>query len=177
MENESTAQQKYKKRNLLRKAWFQKTLILSSFVLVDYIITLMFITHPNEEANVFARSFMDAFGVASGLTIFSLLANLPIFILLGLLTFYPGHLSLATSPFAKLGLDIPLAWFVAGTHFYGAMSWVVNGPGLLYQLTGATLYLDLIFILGLRHRQYVTALKGQGVRLVNARDVASAGSI
>lgn len=145
---------------LMRNVWFQKMLLLSSFILLDYVVTLLLVSYPNEEANVFARSFMDVFGVAFGLTIFSLLVNLPVFLILGLFAFYPRCSGLAASPFVTPGLDIALAWFVAGTHFNGALSWMVSGPSLLYQLTGAALYLDFLFVLSIRRGQHSTRLDG-----------------
>jgi len=132
----------------LRNTWVQRMLLLSLFILLDYLVTLLMITYPNQEANLLARSFMETFGVGFGLTIFSLLINMPIYLILGLLAFYPQPLSIATSPFACSGLDVAFAWFVAGTHFSGALSWILIGPSLLYQLTGAGLYLLILFIAG-----------------------------
>jgi hypothetical protein len=137
----------------MQNTWFQKMLLLSSFILLDYIITLLLISYPGEEANVFARGFMEAFGVTLGLTIFSLLINLPVFMVLGLLAFHPTHLGFGALSFATPGLDIVLAWFVAGTHFSGALSWIVGSSTVLYQLTGAVLYLDILFILTIKRRR------------------------
>jgi hypothetical protein len=132
-------------------------LLLFLFILLDYLATLLLISYPNEESNVFARGFMEAFGVAWGLTIFSVLANLPLYLILGLLAFYPRYLRFSTSPFATSGLDLAFAWFVAGTHFSGAFSWLLNGASnLLYQLTGAALYLSILFVVGIRSRQQPT---------------------
>jgi hypothetical protein len=153
-ENESTVQQKYRKRKNMRNIWFQKMLLLSSFILLDYLITLLLISYPGQEANILARSFMETFGVTTGLTLFSLLINIPVFLILGMLAFHPRILSFAASPAATPGLDIAFAWFVAGTHFSGALSWLVDGPSLLYQLTGAALYLDLLFIIIIWRRQH-----------------------
>ena len=135
-------------------------LLLSSFVLLDYLTTLLLISYPNEEANMFARSFMETFGVTFGLTLFSLLINLPVFLILGLLAFYSRCISFASSPAATPGLDIAFAWFVAGTHFSGALSWLVHGPSLLYQITGAALYLDILFVISMRRRQHAAKLDG-----------------
>lgn len=140
----------------MKNVWFQRMLLLSLFVLLDYIITLLLISYPAEETNIFAQSFMNTFGVATGLTLFSLLVNIPVFLILSLLAFYPKRLGFVASPFATPGLDIVFAWFVAGTHFSGALSWIVGGTGLLYQLTGAALYLDILFILSIKHRQNTT---------------------
>lgn len=145
---------------LVRNVWFQRMLLLSLFILLDYVITLLLISYPNEEANMLARGFMEDFGVAFGLTIFSLLVNLPVFLVLGLLAFYSRYLSFAASPFATPGLDIAFAWFVAGTHFSGALSWVMNGPSLLYQFMGAALYLDFLFVVSVKHRHHATRLSG-----------------
>jgi hypothetical protein len=145
----------------VRNGWAQRMLLLALFILLDYITTLLLVSCPSEEANALARGFMETFGVAFGLTIFSLLINLPVFLILGLLAFYPRHLSLATSSFATPGLDIAFAWFVAGTHFSGALSWIVNGPSILYQITGAALYLDILFVVGIKRRQRLAKLNGQ----------------
>ena len=145
----------------MRNVWLQKMLLLALFMLLDYIITLLLISYPSEEANVLARSFMEAYGVALGLTLFSLLINLPVFLILSLLAFYPKYLSFAASPFATTGLDIAFAWFVAGTHFNGALSWIVNGPSLLYQITGAALYLDILFVVSIKSKQRQTKLNKQ----------------
>jgi hypothetical protein len=122
--------------------------LISLFVLLDYLVTLLMISYPREEANIFARSFMEMFGVALGLTLFSALINLPVYLILGILAFYPTRLQIATSPLAGSGLDVAFAWFVAGTHFSGALSWVCVGPTLLYQLVGAGLYLFILFFVG-----------------------------
>jgi hypothetical protein len=95
------------------------------------------------------------------LTLFSLLINLPVFLILGLLAFYPSCSSFAASPFTTPGLDIAFAWFVAGTHFSGALSWIVNGPSLLYQITGAALYLDILFVVSIIRRQRLAKLSRQ----------------
>jgi hypothetical protein len=136
-------------------------LLLTSFILLDYIITLLLVSYPTEEANVFARWFMEAFGNVFGLTIFSLLINLPVFLILSLLAFYPKCSGFAASPFATPGLDIAFAWFVAGTHFSGALSWIVNGSSLLYQITGAALYLDILFVVSIIRRQRLAKLSKQ----------------
>ena len=145
----------------MRNVWSQRMLLLALFILLDYITTLLLVSYPTEEANVFARSFMDLFGVAIGLTIFSLVVNLPLFLILGLLAYCPRYLSFAKSPFATPGLDIAFAWFVAGTHFNGALSWIVNGPSLLYQITGAALYLGIFFVVSIESRQRQAKLNTQ----------------
>jgi len=145
----------------VRNVWFQRMTLLALFILLDYIITLLLVSHPDEEANVLARGFMNTFGVASGLTIFSLLVNLPVFLILGLLAFYPGYSSFTSSTFATQGLDIAFAWFVAGAHFSGALSWIVNGPSLLYQITGAALYLAILFVVNIIRRRRLAKLNRQ----------------
>jgi len=145
----------------VRNVWFQRMMLLASFSLLDYVITLLLISHPDEEANVFARGFMEIFGVASGLTIFSVLVNLPVFLILGLLAFYSRPSDFAASAFATPGLDIAFAWFVAGAHFSGALSWIVNGPSLLYQITGAALYLEILFVVSTKRRQRLAKLDRQ----------------
>jgi len=136
-------------------------LLLALFILLDYIITLSLVSNPTEEANVLARGFMEMFGVALGLTIFSLLINLPVFLILSLLAFYPRFSDFTPSRFAIPGLDIAFAWFVAGTHFSGALGWIMNGPTLLFQLTGAALYLDILFVLSIKRRQSLAKLSMQ----------------
>lgn len=142
----------------MRNIWVQRMLLLSLFILLDYLITLLLISYSNEEANVFAKSFMNIFGVAWGLTIFSLLVNSPVFLILGLLAFHSRHLSFTTSFVVTSGLDLAFGWFVAGTHFSGALSWIMNGSSPLYQLTGAALYLDILFLISIKSRQHATRL-------------------
>jgi len=129
----------------MRNVWVQRTMLLSIFILLDYLVTLFLISYPAEEANAFARSFMEIFGVGLGLSLFCVLINLPIYLILGLLAFYSESRRFVALPFATPGLDIMFAWFVAGTHFSGALSWISTGSTLLYQSAGALLYLCALF--------------------------------
>jgi len=137
----------------VQKTWVRRIWLLSLFILLDYLVTLLMISYPDQEANIVARNFMEMFGVAFGLTLFSALVNLPIYLILGIFAFYPRHLQITTSPFASSGLDIAFAWFVAGTHFSGALSWIWIGPSVLYQLAGAGLYLFILFVVGKKLKQ------------------------
>ncbi|MGQ9565208.1 MAG: hypothetical protein ACUVT5_01500 [Candidatus Bathyarchaeales archaeon] len=137
----------------MRTPWSKRMLLLSLFILLDYLVTLVMISYPHEEANSLARIFMETFGVTVGLTFFSVLVNLPIYIILGIFTFYPQPLGFASSPLACSSLDIVFAWFVAGAHFSGALSWVLIGPSLLYQSIGAGLYLFLLFVVNWKSKR------------------------
>jgi hypothetical protein len=137
----------------MQNVWIQRIALLSLFILADYLVTLLLAAHPSEEGNTFARDFMTIFGVAGGLTFFSIIVNAPIYLILGFLALYPQRSGFTKLPFAMPSLDIAFAWFVAGTHFSGALSWIASGPSLLYQLTGAVLYLDMLFLVSTKSRR------------------------
>jgi hypothetical protein len=123
--------------------WLRRAIILFGFVLFDYLATLIFITTPLEEGNLLVRSFMENYGILVGLTVFDILINIPIYLILCLNSHFitlPSHLSKVVDPI----IDVFLAWFVAGYHYSGATSWFWPSSDLIRQTVGLSLYL-LIF--------------------------------
>ncbi|MEM2440169.1 MAG: hypothetical protein QW493_03010 [Candidatus Bathyarchaeia archaeon] len=127
--------------------------MIFAFILFDYFSTLTFCRAPWEEANVYARFFMESFGIHAGLTIFVLVANTPIYMLLTLDSHtirLPPPMAVAAETFT----DIAFAWFIAGLHFNGGTSWFWSAPGLLRQCLGAALYLFGAFVFVKPHNQF-----------------------
>ena len=126
--------------------WLKRISVLFAFIFLDYLVTLILCTKPLEEGNLLARSFMEAYGIPLGLTLFDLIANLPIYIMLSL----NSHLINLPPKLLRVGeilVDIVFAWFIAGLHFNGAASWVWFAPDLMRQALGASLYFVIIFAL------------------------------
>ena len=126
--------------------WLKRIILVFTFILFDYLSTLVFCRVPYEEANLYARAFMETFGIPLGLTVFVLVANLPIYITLSL----DSHVirtSFRTATVLESFVDIVFAWFVAGLHFSGGASWFWHAPGLMRQVSGAFLYLTIAFLL------------------------------
>ena len=131
--------------------WLKRTTLIFTFILFDYLSTLLFCRIPYEEANPYARTFMETFGVPLGLTLFVLVANLPIYMTLSL----DSHI--ITVPFRtaiviETFVDIIFSWFVAGLHFSGGASWFWHAPGLTPQVFGALLYLTMAFLFVKPHK-------------------------
>ena len=125
--------------------WLKRAALLFGFTLLDYITTLLFITTPIEEGNLLVRAFMESYGIFLGLTIFDLLINIPIYLILCFNSHFvslPQKLSKITDPV----IDVFLAWFVAGHHYNGATSWFWTAPELIRQLTGFSIYLVIAAI-------------------------------
>lgn len=123
--------------------WLKRISVLFAFILLDYLVTLILCTTPLEEGNLLARSFMEAYGIPLGLTLFDLIANLPIYIMLSL----NSHLIKLPPKLLRAGevfVDVVFAWFIAGLHFNGAASWVWFAPDLARQMLGASFYLVII---------------------------------
>jgi hypothetical protein len=132
--------------------WLKRIFIVFAFILLDYLVTLILCTTPVEEGNLLARSFMEAYGIPLGLTLFDLIANLPIYIMLSLnshLINLPPKLLRA----GEISVDVVFAWFIAGLHFNGAASWVWFTPDLIRQALGASLYFVIIFALHRRTKE------------------------
>lgn len=126
--------------------WLKRTAIIFSFIFFDYFSTLIFCQAPHWEANIYARSFMENFGIPIGLTLFVFIANLPIYLTLSLdshLIILPPKLSIAIESF----VDLLFAWFIAGLHFSGGTSWFWQTQDLTRQALGALLYLFLAFLI------------------------------
>jgi hypothetical protein len=131
--------------------WLKRTILVFTFILFDYLSTLVFCRVPYEEANLYARTFMETFGIPLGLTVFVLVANLPIYVTLSL----DSHVR--RTPFRAATLlesfvDIIFAWFVAGLHFSGGASWFWQAPDLTRQISGAFLYLAMAFLFVKPHK-------------------------
>ena len=131
--------------------WLKRTILVFAFILFDYLSTLVFCRAPYEEANLYARTFMETFGIPLGLTIFVLAANLPIYITLSLdshIIKIPPRIAKLLEPF----VDIIFAWFIAGLHFSGGASWFWYAPSLVWQISGAFLYLGMAFLFVKPHK-------------------------
>jgi hypothetical protein len=133
--------------------WLKRTILVFTFILFDYLSTLVFCRAPYEEANLYARSFMEAFGVPLGLTAFVLVANLPIYITLSL----DSHV--IKTPFRTVIIiesfvDVIFAWFIAGLHFSGGTSWFWHAPDLMRQIFGVFLYLTMAFLFVKPHKRH-----------------------
>lgn len=131
--------------------WMKRISVLFAFIFVDYLITLALCATPLEEGNLFARNFMEVYGIPLGLTLFDLIATLPIYIMLSLnshLINLPPRLLRV----AETSTDAVFAWFIAGLHFNGATSWILFAPALLRQALGAFMYLLIISILAAKRK-------------------------
>jgi len=125
--------------------WLKRTVLVFAFILFDYFSTLVFCHNPYEEANLGARIFMENFGIPLGLTLFVLVANLPIYITLSLdshVIRFPFRIAVAVESF----VDVAFSWFVAGLHFSGGASWFWYSPNLMQRAFGAFLYLVIAFL-------------------------------
>jgi hypothetical protein len=131
--------------------WLKRTILVFTFILFDYLSTLVFCRAPYEEANLYARTFMETFGIQLGLTLFVLVASLPIYMTLSLDSHaisIPFRAATVIEPF----VDIIFAWFVAGLHFSGGASWFWHAPDLIRQVSGAFLYLTMAFFFVKPHK-------------------------
>lgn len=134
--------------------WLKRTCLLFAFIFLDYMVTLLLCTSPAEEGNLFARSFMEAYGTPLGLTLFDLVVNLPIYLMLSLNS-HLVNLPLRWSKAVETLVDFAFAWFIAGLHFDGATSWIWSAPDILRQALGASTYLFIIFFI--RHNIHQSA--------------------
>lgn len=141
------------KRLLLPKNnhWLRRTVLIFAFTSFDYLSTIVFCHAPHEEANVYARVFMENFGIISGLTMFVLLFNVPIYMTLSLDSHVVKLPSRIASVFETF-VDAVFAWYVAGLHFSGGASWFWYAPDLTRQAVGAVLYLTIALLLVRPHR-------------------------
>ena len=123
--------------------WLKRIIVVFSFVLFDFVVTLALCTTPTEEGNPYAKVFMELFGISSGLAMFDFLMNFPIYTMLCFNSHFinlPKRLSKVVDPL----VDIVFAWFLAGTHFYAATSWFWPAPVILRQVVGAGIYLVVV---------------------------------
>jgi hypothetical protein len=131
--------------------WLKRVILVFTFVLFDYLSTLVFCRIPYEEANLYARAFMETLGIPIGLTAFVLVANLPIYITLSLDS-HVIRISFKTAIVLEPFVDAIFAWFVAGLHFSGGTSWFWQAPDLMRQVSGAFLYLTMAFLFVKPHK-------------------------
>jgi hypothetical protein len=131
--------------------WLRRALLVFAFILFDYFSTVVFCRSPCEEANLYARAFMNSFGIQAGLTLFIILANLPIYVALSFDS-YLVKLPLKIATVMEIAVDAIFAWFVAGLHFSGGASWFWSVPDLPRQTFGALLYLTIAFLLVKPHK-------------------------
>ena len=135
--------------------WLKRTLILFGFILLDLIVTAILCRSPSMEANPYARSFMEIYGIIPGLTIFNLIATIPIYAVL----IFDSHMIEYTRHYkdkVEAIIDLAFGWLIAGSRFNGAMSWLWNASHLTRQALGFIIYLSLaipiLYILPKRHR-------------------------
>jgi hypothetical protein len=131
--------------------WSERIALVFVFVIFDYLSTLVFCRFPSEEANLGARIFMENLGIPIGLTLFVLVANLPIYMTLALDS-HVVRLTPKAAIFVEPFLEFIFAWFVAGLHFSGGTSWFWNAPVLTRQILGASLYLIAAFLIVKSHK-------------------------
>ena len=124
-----------------RGRWFKRTCLLFAFILFDYSITATFCKTPLMEGNLFARRWMELYGIPLGLTIFVLLMNLPVYLTLCLDSAISRKLPVTILSKVEPMVDAVFAWFIAGVHFNGATSWFWYMPQGLRQLVGCGTYL------------------------------------
>lgn len=133
--------------------WLKRIFLIFSFIFFDYFVTLIFCKAPYEEANLYARGIMESFGIPLGLTLFVLMANLPVYMTLSLdshIVRFPFKTAIIT----ETSVDVIFAWFVAGLHFSGGTSWFWHAPELTRQSLGMLLYLIVAFLLVKPHKTH-----------------------
>lgn len=131
--------------------WLKRTALILAFTMFDYFCTLACCRAPYQEANIYARAFMENLGILQGLTLFVILFNLPIYVLLTL----DSHIIKFQSKIGnalEILVDLVFAWFVAGLHFGGGTSWFWMAPDTIRQAAGAMLYVAMAVLLVKPHR-------------------------
>jgi len=122
--------------------WLKRTLILFGFILLDLIVTAVLCRSPSMEANPYARSFMEIYGIIPGLTIFNLIVSTPVYAVL----IFDSHMIKYTRHYrdkVEVIIDLAFGWLIAGSRFNGAMSWLWNTSHLTRQTLGFIIYLSL----------------------------------
>ena len=133
--------------------WLKRTFLVFAFIFFDYLVTLVFCHAPYEEANLYARAFMESFGIPLGLSLFVFVANTPIYVTLSLDSYFvrlPFKMALVTECF----VDIVFGWFVAGLHFSGGTSWFWCASDLMRQALGMLLYVVMAFLVVKPHKPH-----------------------
>jgi hypothetical protein len=128
-----------------RGVWLRRAALLFGFIFLDFLVTAILCRTPYAEANLYARSFMQRYGIVLGLALFDLLLALPIY---GILV-VDWHLIKYTQQYAgkaEAMVDISLGWLIAGAHFNGAMSWLWDAPHIIRQTLGFAAYMALAIL-------------------------------
>jgi hypothetical protein len=129
----------------------KRTVLAFAFILFDYLSTLTFCHAPSDEANAYTRMFMENLGIPLGLTLFVVVANLPIYVTLSLDS-HTVRLPPKAAIIIETSVDLVFAWFVAGLHFSGGASWFWTAPTLMRQILGASAYLSMAFLFVKPHK-------------------------
>jgi len=119
--------------------WLKRMIVLFSFIFLDYVVTLILCDSFHAEGNIYARNFMQTYGIKEGLTIFDSLMSIPIYVILCV----DSHLVKLPREFStkmELLLDLAFGWLIAGAHFNGALSWFWDAPNMIRQATGLITY-------------------------------------
>jgi hypothetical protein len=122
--------------------WLKRMALLYGFMFLDFLVTALLCKTPYAEANLYARSFMQSYGIVAGLVLFVLLLAIPIYAIL----VSDSHLIKYTgqhSGKAEFAVDLMLGWLIAGAHFNGAVSWLWEAPQLLRQIIGFIIYFTI----------------------------------
>ncbi|MCW4035377.1 MAG: hypothetical protein NWF03_08450 [Candidatus Bathyarchaeota archaeon] len=125
--------------------WLTRAVLLFGFILLDYLVTLIFINNPMEEGNILVRTFMENYGIFVGLTLFDIIINIPIYLIIT----FNSHFAALPPKLSKIAepiIEVFLAWFVAGYHYSGATSWFWNSPNMIRQFTGFSIYITFALI-------------------------------
>jgi hypothetical protein len=120
-------------------AWLRRTVLLFSFVLLDYFVTLIFCRTPYGEGNLLARNFMETYGIFAGLTIFDLLMAAPVYAVMCIDSYFIRFTEKHSTK-VELLVDLAIGWLIAGAHFNGAASWLWDAPNMLRQTLGLVIY-------------------------------------
>ncbi|MEM2202480.1 MAG: hypothetical protein QXU45_06895 [Candidatus Bathyarchaeia archaeon] len=131
--------------------WRRRIILIFAFIIFDCLSTMTFCRAPSEEANIYARAFMEVFGIPVGLALFVLTANFPIYTVLSLDS-HVVKFPLKMAIFVELFVDFVFAWFIAGLHFSGGASWFWRISDIERQFIGMILYFCAAFIFVKPHR-------------------------
>lgn len=131
--------------------WLKRIVLILGFIAFDYLSTLLFCRAPYEEANPYARIFMENFGIPTGLTLFVFVINMPVYTLLSLNS-HVVKLPQKIAASLETCVDFVFAWFIAGLHFNGGTSWFWQAPDDFRQALGAFLYIVLAFLVIKPHK-------------------------